>query len=132
MNGIAIIEKTDEKTKGVFIDQETIEFAQQNARTTKRLADDKVKKDQAARIIREAEEEARKAFIKSEKAKARRRAYTVKSIATVTVFGALSGAVALAGTAGMVHPAIWIPAALFCLCAACVRFGAWFGRVAKK
>lgn len=120
----AIIDQTD--------NQEAAEFENLNARAQENHEHNVAMQDQAARIIREAEEEAEKAFIKEEKAKARRKAYTVKSVVSVAALAVLSGAVCAAGTVGMIHPAIWIPAALVCLCAACVRFGAWFGRAARK
>lgn len=124
------------KKENAIIDQtetqEAAEIEMLNARTEDRRKAEKAAQESAARIIRQAEEEAQKKAIAAEKAKAQRKAYTVRSIASVVIFAVLSGGVALAGTAGMIHPYICIPAAIFCLCAACVRFGAWFGRVAKK
>lgn len=121
MNGLAIIEKSDTETKGFFIDQDAIECARLNALIKKRIAQKeaaKRKKEQALRNIAKAE--------------AKRKAYNLKTIKTVLLHGGICGAVIWLGTAGMVHPAIWIPAAIIHLCAACVRCGIWFGRVAKK
>lgn len=81
---------------------------------------------------RAAENNARKETIKAERAKARFIAYTIKTVVTIATFGVLSAAVALAGTAGMVHPYICIPVALSSLCAAVLRFGVWLGRVAER
>lgn len=121
MNGLAIIEKTDTKINGVFIDQDTIECARLNAYTKKHLA--------------QAEAAKRKAYLarrKAEKAEARRKAYNMKTVKTILIHGGICGASIWAGAAGMVHPGIWIPVALFGLCAVCVRCGAWFGRAGKK
>ena len=113
-NGLAIIKKTDNGTKGLYIDQETIELSRLNALTQKR-------------IERAATEEYREIQNrrKAEKAEARRKAYTMKSVGRIMAYIAVYYAVISAGTAGMIHPAISIPVSLFCLCAACVRFGAW-------
>jgi hypothetical protein len=119
-NGLAIIEKTDNETKGFYIDQDALEFARINARTNKRIA-------QAEADNREADRQSRKA----EKMAARRKAYTLKTFGYIFTNFAVCGAVAWAGTAGMIHPVISFPVSIFCLCVACVRFGAWFGKVAK-
>lgn len=120
-NGLAIIEKTETGAKGFFIDHETIEFARQNAKTTKRIA-----KAEAA------QREANRTRRKAEKAEARRRAYNIHAAGFVLSRLAICGAVVWIGTAGMIHPAICIPVALFNLCAACLRLGAWSGRVSKN
>ena len=115
-NGLAIIEKTDTEMKGVYIDQETIEEARLNARIRKRIA--------------EAEENARIAYEKkrkAEKAEAKRKAYVRKSIKYLVTHGAICGAVAWTWWAGMVSPIICIPVMLYCLCASCVKLGAWLG-----
>lgn len=119
--GLAIIERNDTETKAVFIDKETIEFARLNAQTKKRFAHAESMKHKADQTRR-----------KAEKAEARRKAYNLNTAKHILIHGCTIGAVAWAGTAGMIHPAICIPVGLFCLCAACLRFGAWFGRVAKK
>ena len=75
---------------------------------------------------------ARKEAIKAEREKARFIAYTTQSALTIAALGLLSAAVLWAGTVGMVHPYICAPVALTSLCAAFLRFGVWFGRVAKK
>lgn len=121
MNGLAIIEKTDTETKGFFIDQDTIECARQNAKVKKRIAQAeaaKRKEDQGLRKIAKAE--------------AKRKAYNRNTIKTVLFHGGICGAAIWLGTAGMVHPAIWIPAAIIHLCTVCVRCGEWFGRVGRK
>lgn len=120
-NGLAIIEKTENETKGFYIDQDALEFARLNARTNNRIS-------KAEAVNCEADLKRSMA----EKMAARRKAYTVKTFAYVLTNCAVCGAVAWAGTAGMIHPVISIPVSIFCLCVACVRFGAWFGRVARK
>ena len=120
-NGLAIIEKTDTETKGFYIDQDALEFARMNARTNKRIA-------KAEAENREAERQNRKA----EKVAAWRKAYTLKTVGYILTDCAVCGAVAWAGMAGMIHPIISIPVSIFCLCIACVRFGSWFGRLARK
>lgn len=108
--GIAIIEQTGESTKSVFIDQEVREFARLNKRTKNRI--DNQKKEQAKKV--------------------RFRNHMEKTANRILAEGCIGGAVALAGTAGMIAPVIWIPTAIICLCAACLRLGAWFERAAKK
>ena len=119
-NGLAIIEKTENETKGFYIDQDALEFARLNARINKHISKAEVENREADRQHR-----------KSEKMAARRKAYTSKTCGYILSNCAVCGAVAWAGIAGMIHPVISIPVSIFCLCAACVRFGAWFGRVAK-
>lgn len=121
MNGIAIIEKTDTETKGFFIDQDALEFARLNARTNKRIS-------HAEAVNRKADRQCRKA----EKMAARRKAYNLQTVGYVLTRCGIIGAVTWAGMVGMIHPAICIPVDLFFLCAVCLRFGAWFGRVTKK
>lgn len=112
--------------------QEAAEFERLNARANENHENTVAAENQAAKIIRQAEEYDKRESIKAEKAKARRKAYTVKSFVSVIALLALSAAVAWAGQTEMMHPTIWIPAALVCLCAASLRLGAWFGRMAKK
>lgn len=119
-NGLAIIEKTDTTTKGFYIDQDALECARLNALTKKHT--EKAETEQRYAIAQ---------YRKKAKAIARRKAYSSKSAASVAALLAVSGAVCAAGTAGMIHPAIWVSTHLICLCAACIRLGAWFGRVAK-
>lgn len=116
MNGLAIIEKTDTDTRCVVIDQDTIECAQINARVRKR--------------IEEAEENARIAYekhLKAERAEKKRKAYNRASIQYIASHGAVCGGVAWAWWAGMIHPIVCIPVMLYCVCASCVRLGAWLG-----
>lgn len=120
MNGLAIIQKTDTETKGFFIDQDTIEFAQLNAQTKKRIAN--------AEAMKRKDDFNRR---KAERAEAQRKAYNLNTAKHILIHGGIIGAMAWAGTAGMIHPYICIPVALFSLCAACLRFGAWIGRGAK-
>ena len=119
-NGIAIIEKTDTETKGVFIDQDTIEFARLNAQTKKRIeqAEDKQRKENHNRR-------------KAEKVAAQRKAYNLNTFKHIIIHCGTCGAVIWLGTAGMIHPVVWVPIALSSLCAACLRFGAWVGGVSK-
>lgn len=111
--------------------QEVAEMELLNTRTNERIANETEKLEQEKRKARQAEEEERNACAKAEKAKERRKAYSKKTAASVAALVALSGAVCAAGMAEMIHPAIWITTSITCLCAACVRFGVWFGRVAK-
>ena len=120
-NGLAIIEKTDTETKGFYIDQDALECARLNAKVNKRLAE--AAKDQKA-----AERKHRRA----EATKAKRKAYTANALRTVLYRTAICGAAVWAGMAGMIHPAIFIPVALISLCAACLRLGALFGKVAAR
>jgi hypothetical protein len=116
MNGLAIIEKTDTAMRGVYIDQETIECARQNARVRQR--------------IEQAEENARIAYekhLKAERAEAKRKAYVRASIQYIATHGAICGAAGLAWAAGMIHPVICIPVMFYCVCASCVRLGALVG-----
>ena len=126
-NGIAIIEKTDAETKGFYIDQDAVEFARLYTRTKKHIANAEAVRREAEAVRREADRQHRK----SEKMAARRKAYTLNTFGYVLTNCAVCGAVAWAGMAGMIHPIIYFPVGIFCLCAACVRFGSWFGRVAK-
>lgn len=111
--------------------EEMAELEQLNARTADRIEADRAMRYQAERINRQAEEEARKKFLKEEKLKAKRKAYANKSFASVIALLLLCGAVLWAGMAEMIHPTLWVAASLICLCAACVRFGVWYGRVTK-
>ena len=119
--GLAVIEKNDTETKGFFIDQDALEFARMNARIDKHR--------------KEVEQEQKKVTCKNSrvaKAKAQRKAYTIKTFGYILANCTACGAVAWAGIAGLIHPVISAPVSIFCLCVACVRFGAWFGRVMKK
>ena len=116
MNGLAIIEKTDTETRGVYIDQETIEEARLNARVKMRIA--------------EAEANAKLAYEKrqkAERAEAKRKARVRANIKYLVTHGAICGAVGWAWWAGMVNPIVCIPVMLYCLCASCVKLGAWLG-----
>jgi Flp pilus assembly protein TadB len=111
--------------------KEEAEFDRLNARTDERIEEANEKQSHADLIIRQAEEEARKKALKEEKLKAQRKAYSNKSFASVVSLTLLSGAVLWAGMAQMIHPTLWVGASIICLCAACVRFGVWYGRVTK-
>ena len=119
--GLAIIEANETETKGFFIDQDALEFARLNARL------DKHRKETAKAQKKEACKNS-----KAAKAKAQRKAYTLKTFGYILANCAVCGAVAWAGIAGMIHPIISAPVSVFCLCVACVRFGLWFGRVVSK
>lgn len=119
--GLAVIETTDTETKGFFIDQDALEFARMNARADKhRKEAEKAQKKVACKQS------------KAAKAKAERKAYTLKTAGYIMANCTICGAVTWAGIAGLIHPIISAPVSVFCLCVACVRFGAWFGRVVKK
>lgn len=119
------------KKNQIKTNSEMEELEHLNTRTNERIACEAEKLEQSERIARQAEEEDRMAFIKEEKAKARRKAYANKSAVSVAALLMLSGAVSAAGMAELIHPTLWVATSLICLCAACVRFGVWFGRVAK-
>lgn len=105
MNGMMTIEKTDEKTTAVFVDQETLECARLNLRTKKRI---EVQKQEHGKKARE-----------------RKRMERMKNrIRTELIAG---GAVAIAGMTGMVHALLWVPTSIIFLCAACVGLGACLG-----
>lgn len=119
--GLAVIEANETGTTGFFIDQDALEFARLNARVAKHR--------------KEAEKAQRKAACKNSKAakaKAQRKAYTWKTAGYILANCTICGAVTWAGIAGLIHPIISAPVSVFCLCVACVRFGAWYGKVAKK
>jgi len=119
-NGLAIIEKTDRETRGFYIDQDTIECAKLNALTKKHIAE-----------MEAAQRKADHAKRKAEKAKAKRKKNTMNTFAHVFTSITAGGAVAWAGIAGMISPVIFIPTSILCLCMACLRLGAWFGRSGK-
>jgi hypothetical protein len=112
--GLAVIEVNDTGTKGFYIDQDALEFARLNAKI-------KMRSDRAVKAQK-------KAAAKAEKAKAERKAYTKKTAAHILLGCAISSGAAWAGIAGLIAPIIYVPVSLFCLCAACIRLGAWFGR----
>jgi hypothetical protein len=119
--GLAVIEANEAGTTGFFIDQDALEFARLNAKLDKqRMANEKAQKKVACKQS------------KAAKAKAQRKAYTPKTFGYILANCAICGAVTWAGIAGLIHPIISAPVSVFCLCVACVRFGAWFGRVVKK
>ena len=109
-NGLIAIAKTDEKTEAVFIDQDVIECARLNMRTTKRI--NRRKKEQAA--------------------KARHKRNMRKAANRIIAEAGIGGAVALAGMAGMISPYLFIPVSIISVCAACMHFGAWIGKAALK
>ena len=119
-NGLAIIEKTDTETKGFYIDQDSLEFARMNA-----------KLDKQRKEIENAQKKVATKVSKAAKAKAQRKAYTLKTFGYILANCATCGAVAWAGLTGMIHPIISIPLSILSLCNACVRFGLWIGKVAK-
>ena len=115
--GLAVIEVNDTETKGFFIDQDALEFSRLNAKVKKRL-------DQAMK----SKKKATATNTKAERAKAERKAYTMKTAAHILLDGAVCCGVVWAGIAGLIAPVIYIPVSVFCLCAACLRLGAWFGK----
>ena len=109
-NGMDIISRDEAETKAVFIDHETIEFAYQNARTKKRVAD------------------AKQAKRKAKNAKERKVAFDINTIVYMLTRGGVILAVSAAASAGLIHPVIATPVILLCLCAVCIRFGVWVGK----
>lgn len=119
-NGLAIIEKTDTGTTGIYIDQEALEFARQNKRTEKHISE-------TNRILRNRNRKMQRQKQEFE----RRKAFNLDTAKWVTIYGVLSVSATWAGVEGMMHPAISIPVSVFCLCAASMRLGKWFGKNAK-
>lgn len=118
---LAIFEKTEEGTKAVFIDQDTIECARLNQRTKKRVEQVKAKQNAT--------------FQKRKKAEAafeQFKAYTKKTFSIVGSECVAVIAIATAGNADLVSPIVAIPVCLVLLGAACVRLGAWIGWVNKQ
>lgn len=120
-NGIAILEKTDTGTNGFFVDQYTIELSRLNAITQQRIDKAEAERRKAAHNRRMAEKE-----------EAKFNAYTLHTIKYILVRTGIVLATMWGGTAGIVHPAIWLFITLYCLCAVCVKLGAWFGRAVKR
>ena len=121
--GMAIIERDEVETKAIFIDHEIIEFARQNARIKKHVAD-------ANEAMQKEEKAKHTATQKAEKAKARKRAFTNNTIAYMLKRGGIIVAAAVAANAGLVHPVISAPIIVLCLCAVCIRFGVWLAKAA--
>lgn len=115
--GLAIIEKTDTETKGFYIDQDALEFARQNAKVNKRLAE-------AAKDQKKADRKHRRAAT----AKAKRKAYTKDTIKYVASRAFITAALAAAVTADWASLYLFIPVFLFCLSTACLRLGKWLVR----
>jgi hypothetical protein len=115
--GLAVIEVNDTETKGFYIDQDALEFARLNAKIKKRV-------DAAEEDMKNASRN----HTKTEKETARHTAYTLKTVGRILLNCAICGGVVGAGFAGLVAPIVYVPVSLFCLCAACLRLGAWFGR----
>ena len=115
--GMAIIERNEQETKAVFIDQEALECARLNMRTEKRVADAQNVQKENHRIQRNAEKE-----------QARFRAFTMKTLKEVLICAGVIGLASFGANNGMIHPAIAIPVMLFCLCTASVKAGIWFGK----
>lgn len=129
--GLAIIEVNDTETKGVHIDQETIECARINS-LTKRHAAKVAKEAERNRMKAEkARKEAEHNRIKEEKAYLKKKAYALDSTAYILLRMATLGGSVWACAAEMLDPIIGIPVAMYCLCASCVRLGAWFERGKK-
>lgn len=118
--GLMVIERNDTETKGFYIDQDALECARLNAKVNKRIAEAK-----------KAKQEAERKHKRAEAAKAKQKAYTMNAAKAVLFRLAVCTALVWAGTAGLVHPVIYIPVALVSLCGACLRLGALFGKVVK-
>ena len=112
--GMAIIERDEVATKAVFIDHEIVEFARLNAQIKKRVTD------------------AKEAKQKAEKVQARKRAYTNNTIAYMLKRGGVIVAAAVAANTGLIHPVLSAPIIILSLCAVCIRFGVWLGKVGNK
>ena len=113
MNGLAIVEQTDQGTRSIYIDQDTIECARLNAKTQKRIQEAAMRQQMAKR-----------------KAQYRRN-YNRASARYIAIRCGMLVASVWALAAGFAHPAICIPVALYALCTGCMRLGAWLGRRRK-
>lgn len=121
MNGMGIVEKNETETKAIFIEQEPLEFARQNAKVKKKETDNDQKQKAA--------DDGRR---KAEKAEARRKAYNTDTAKYMLTRLAVSGVMAGGWAAGMVHPVIAAPFVLICLCTASERLGEWRAKTCKK
>lgn len=121
MKGMAIVERTDTETRAVYIEQEVLEFARQNALAKKHRAENEQRQ-------KEAESKRRKA----QKAEERRKAYNVATAKYLLTRFALSGVMAAGWAAGLIHPLVSAPLILFSLCTASERFGEWRAKNRKK
>ena len=108
--GLMKVRSTGAEMVGVFVDTEVLECARLNMRTKSRLNMLQKAKEEKVRFKREMERNANR----------------------ILVDAVIGGAVALAGTSGLIHPAIWVSVSVIALCAACVRLGMWFGKVMSK
>lgn len=104
-NGLMTIEKTDESTKAVFIDQEALECARLNLRTKKRITEEEMEKRNKERAKKRTE-------------RIRNRIITNAGIGAAVAFG---------GMAGMIHPLLCVPVSIGFICLACVGFGVYMG-----
>lgn len=109
-NGLMTIEKTDEETKAVFIDQDVLECAKLNMRTKKRIG--KYEKERVA--------------------KERKRKRMERSVNRILAEALVGLAVAFCGSVGMIHPILWCPISILCLCVASLHLGAMLGKVGKR
>jgi hypothetical protein len=119
-HGLAIIEMNDTEAKAVFIDRETLEFARQNAKTAKRIANAEAKH---RHLVRK--------FKAEKRANDRQKAYNIESAKRILFHGSVIGGMVYGCMVGLIHPIISVPVALVSLCATCLRLGAWFGRGSK-
>lgn len=118
--GVAVFERDDVKTSAIFIDHEVVEFARMNAKAKKRIEADR-KTDNTEEIKRR----------RAEKAEARRKAFTFRTVRSIlSCFGVICCA-ACGGAADMIHPAIYVPVIVASLCVACLRCGLYFGRMGR-
>lgn len=118
--GLAIIKASDNGTKAVFIDQDVIECAMLNAKTKKRIAQAEAKRQEAKRKVKA-----------EKKAHDRRNAYRLNAVKHILIHSGICAAVSWLGLAGMIFPVIWIPAAIFHLCGACLRIGTLVARAKR-
>jgi hypothetical protein len=108
-NGLMTIEKTDESTKAVFIDQEALECARLNMRTKERVNEGEIER--------------------RNKARAKKRIERVRN--RIFANAGIGAAVAFAGLTGMIHALLWVPVAIGFLCLGCIGIGAYMGMGAK-
>ena len=125
LKGLLVMKRDDVKDEAIFIEQDVVEFARQNALTTKRRAENERKQMEADSQRRKAEKEA-------EKAAARRRAYNVATVKYLLIRLAFSGLMAWGWVAGLIHPLVSAALILICMCTACERLGRWRARNRKK
>lgn len=128
MNGVAVIDVSENETRGFFFDRELVDFARLNAaiRKNRKKAEDEQRVADQKRIKKEkADQKAHNRLIKW-------RVYTVKTFGSIIGRAAVVGGAIWTMMAELVNPLVAIPVAAFFLATACLKFGAWYGRAISR